>query len=129
MFETAIIWLHILSFGALFGSLLALYWLANASHNDEPHSHIHPERLLNILVGLVLITGFSLLFLNVMDAHAQSISLGAHFWGSVGVKLILLLIVGGLIGMTGKKPIPTKKHAWAASMVLIALAAFIGLTL
>jgi len=126
MFETILVWIHLLSFGSLFGSLLCLLWLSRISHADEPHRNVHPERLLNVLTGAVLATGFMLFFSKVAEAHEQMTPLTAHFWGSVGIKLVLLLAIGGLVGLSGKRPVATKKRYWVASLVFVALAAFVG---
>lgn len=117
----SLLWTHLLSLIGLFGGLLVMQAGLPAAVRNQPDVARGASKLFNALIGLGLLAGAGLYVVT------HSYSLGAHVNGVIGVKFVLLLGVGALVGMSGK---PGKGDQFRTiAMVLIALAAFAGLTI
>ena len=117
----SLLWTHLLSLLGIFGGLLALQAGVPADVRNRPDVAGGAAKLFNILLALGLLAGLGLFFLT------HGLQRGPHFLGVVGLKFILLLAVGALVGMSKK---PGKGDTFRTiALVLLALAAFSGLTI
>jgi hypothetical protein len=117
----SLLWTHLLSLIGIFGGLLALRAGLPADVRNRPDVARGAAKLFNILLGIGLLAGVGLYIMT--HGYAR----GAHVNGVIGVKMVLLLGVGAMVAMSGK---PGKGDTFRTiAMVLIALAAFCGLTL
>lgn len=89
--------IHVLCMVGLFGGLLLVQLALPAHVRNESITARRITRLLSILLGVGLLAG--LLNYGLRQGHL----LGGHFNGVIGLKFVLLLIIGGLLPLSRKE--------------------------
>lgn len=121
MLLSSLTWVHLLCMIGAFGALLAIQTAVPKAMRNGPEVSRGVSKIVNILLGLGFLAGIA--SYGVRHGHA----LGAHFNGIIGLKFVLLLVVGALLGMSGKAG---KGDLFRTiSLVLLAVAALAGSTL
>ena len=123
------LWVHILSMVGAFGSLLIAQLALTA--NDTANARI--LRTVNVLVAIGFLAGCFVYFLIIKTAASAGDELPGRVHMVVGIKLLILLGVGGCSGMAAGL---TKKGKWEAAgrlrwiaTGLLAIAAYLGVSL
>lgn len=118
-------WVHLLSVVGLFGGLLAFQAGLPAASRRSPDLSRGILRVLNILLGLGLLAGLAMVGL-VHRSYVGTPAAG-HFFGIVGMKLVFLVVIGGLLPMSVRRPNGDALR-WI-SIALLAVSALAGLTI
>ena len=90
-------WIHVLCMVGLFGGLLLVQLALPAEVRTDSIIARRITRLLSILLGIGLLAGLAGYGLK------QGHQLGGHFNGVIGLKFVILLMVGGLLPLTRKE--------------------------
>jgi hypothetical protein len=90
-------WLHVLCMVGLFGGLLIVQLALPAAVRNDSTIARRITRVLSILLGLGLLAGLA--GYGLKQGHLM----GGHFNGVIGLKFVILLIVGGLLPLTRKE--------------------------
>ena len=114
-------WLHVLCMVGLFGGLLVVQFALPADVRNEATIARRITRLLSILLGIGLLAGLA--GYGLKQGHLM----GGHFNGVIGLKFVILLIVGGLLPLTRKEGRGDRVR-WII-LALLAFAVFSALTL
>lgn len=126
---TVMIWLHLLAMVGAFGGLL----FAHMTQREGGAAALKKAvRLFNIFLVIGLIAGLHLYGQKIMAAKAAAVSLGpVHM--VVGIKLVLLLAAGALVGISAKAvregQMGKGSSLRVAALLLMAIAAFLGTAL
>ena len=114
-------WVHILCMIGAFGGLLLFQYGLPASLRASDEATRTAIRLLNILIGAGFTAGLA------VYVFSRGNLLGPHYNGVIGMKFMILLVVGALVPMSRK---PGKGGAFrTVALVLLAVAALAGLSL
>ena len=127
MIRNLLLLVHLVAtIGTLGGLFFVQYGLSSVTRNSSEVAR-KAARLFSILITAGFLAGL-VLYIQLMQASkAAGISLTAHVHGIVGVKLLILIAAGGLIGMSGKS---AKGDLFRTiTIVLLIIAAFFGLNL
>lgn len=114
-------WVHVLCMVGVFGGLLLVQLGLPATVRNEPATARRITRLLSILLGVGLLAGLA------GYGFKQGHLMGGHFNGVIGLKFVLLLMVGGLLPLSRKEG-RGDTIRWIA-LALLALAVLSALTL
>lgn len=117
----ALLWVHLLCVVGTFGGLLAFQLVVPASLRREINVAGRASKVFNILLGIGLLAGILLYGMN--RGHVM----GPHYNGVIALKFVFLLATGALLGIS--KSSPRGDTLRKIAIVLMALAAFCGLTL
>lgn len=90
-------WIHVLCMVGLFGGLLVVQLALPAQVRNDADIARRITRLLSILLGIGLLAGLASYGLK------QGHLMGGHFNGVIGLKFVILLMVGGLLPLTRKE--------------------------
>lgn len=114
-------WIHVLAMVGILGGLLVYQCGLPAETRNHPDHARAATRLWNILLGIGILAG--LLLYGLQRGH----TLGAHYNGVIGVKVVVVLALGALLPMC-RRPDRGDAMRWT-SAALLALAALAGLSL
>lgn len=121
-FYTILRWLHILCMISLLGGLLAFqFGLSTPSRMDAADLR-GVTRFWNILITIGLLSGIGL-YLNMRGYEMRG-----HFNGVIGMKFIILVIVGGLLAAARRNPAKGDAFRWWCVLLLL-IASFSAFTL
>lgn len=118
-------WAHVLSVIGLFGGLLVFQTGVPAATRQSPELSRGILRVLNILLGLGLLAGLAMV--GIVHRSYVGTPAAGHFFGIVGMKLLFLVVIGGLLPMSARRPNGDALR-WI-SIVLLAVAALAGMTI
>lgn len=118
-------WVHLLSVLGLFGGLLVLQIGVPAAVRDSREQSRGILRVLNLLMGFGLLAGLAMVGL-VHRSYVGTPAAG-HFFGVVGLKLVFLLVVGGLLPLSARSAAGNALR-WTC-IALLAVSALAGLTI
>lgn len=90
-------WIHVLCMVGLFGGLLVVQLALPAQVRNDADIARRITRLLSILLGIGLLAGLASYGLK------QGHLMGGHFNSVIGLKFVILLMVGGLLPLTRKE--------------------------
>lgn len=113
--------IHILTMVGTFGGLLVYQLALPAAARASDENARGASKVLNILIGLGFLAGIAQFVIK------KGWMLGPHYNGVMGLKFVLLLAVGALLGMS-RKPGKGDTFRWIACG-LLALAAASALSL
>ena len=130
MLRIVVVWVHLLSVAAVFGGVLVLHgYLRRGGVVTEALQTV--ARRLNMLVGVVMLTGGVAAIVKIMSLLEAELPLG-HAVGVMAIKLVLLGAVGAFLGIDASKLREGGSGSGVlrlASLAAIAVAAFLGVTL
>ena len=114
---------HLLCMIGTFGGLLAIQSAVPRDVRNTPEVSGGIAKLGNILIAVGLLCGLG--FYGML--HAKGIHPGAHYNGVIGLKFVILLAVGALLGMSKK---PGKGDSFRTiCLILLGVAAVSGASL
>jgi hypothetical protein len=90
-------WIHVLCMVGLFGGLLVVQLALPSQVRNDADIARRITRLLSILLGIGLLAGLA--GYGLKQGHLM----GGHFNGVIGLKFVILLMVGGLLPLTRKE--------------------------
>lgn len=114
-------WIHILCMIGLMGGLLVFQLGLSTSARMDAANLRGAVRLWNILLGIGLLT--AALMYGMVRGHMM----GGHYNGVIGLKLVILLIVGGLLPVS-KRSAAGDRLRWICILLLFA-ASFMAFTI
>ncbi|MCE9616127.1 MAG: hypothetical protein K8T26_17785 [Lentisphaerae bacterium] len=126
-----LVWVHVLCMLGTFGGLLVIQFGLPREWRDSAAGARVGTGLIYTLLGVGFVVGLGLLGWQMHAAGTAA--LGGHYWGVIGLKFILLLVVGAMLGIATRK---LRAGLVGAAVTLrgvaigaLALAALLGVTL
>jgi len=113
--QNVLIWIHILSAVGVFGGLLAIRVGMPEAARRDPDIVRGAYKLLSMLVLVALVTGF-IRYATMISIAGESGGLAAATHMKVGIKMLLLVGIGGCLGM-GSASVRKGKGAAADAMI------------
>lgn len=123
--EMLVKWVHLLAVLGLFGGVLVWQLGLPPASRNNPELARGISRSLNLLLAVGLLAGLALV--GLVHRHYLGTPAAGHFFGVVGLKLAILVIVGGVLPMAARRAHGDTLR-WVA-IVLLAAAALAGLTI
>lgn len=129
--QNLLLWVHVLCLLGTFGGLLVIQFGLPREWRDSAAGAKVGTGLIYGMLGLGFLMGIGLLAWRVHTAGTAA--LGGHYWGVIGLKFILLLVVGAMLGIATRKLraglVKTAVTLRAVAIGALALAALLGVTL
>ncbi len=120
MFEV-LVWLHVLCMVGTFGGLLAVQLVVPAATRNTPQVAKGAARLFSILISIGLVAGI------LVYVKAAGMGNGRNYNMIIGIKFVILLVVGALLGISARSGIANVLRTLA--MIFLAIAALLGTSL
>lgn len=121
MMTIPLLWIHILLMIGAFGAILAFQLVVPPDQRQLAEQGRRIGSIVNRMIGIGFLAGLAYYFLE------QGYQQGPHYNGVIGVKFLLLLGIGALMGISKKKD-QADALRWGA-LGLLALASLFALTI
>jgi uncharacterized membrane protein len=133
MTDHILLWIHLLAMAGALGGAYVFQKVIDPAAAGSAEAMARCARLINLFLGAGFLAGLALYYQRVTIALRAGFSIGTTWHAIIGLKLLLLLGAGALIGISSKRtrdgrPDTARKLLVAAAAVL-AVAMFLGIRL